>query len=360
MDQTLVRGEQAKLVPALTTDVRDSRPALRVRISTRFLLGIYSILPICLLAMVVDYLFWGGSLLRTLSTSPAQIFAFQLLFGTPHIIASSVILVTNSDYWRAYRVRLALLTLFIMVFFGVGSLFISYEVFVAVVGTVTILHVIKQQVGIGKGLCRLSGRVYDVWGWTLIVTGSLLYYPLYTGNNFAPVTANLVHGALCALSAIAITLTLACHRRIKSVTGRLYLWANTLMILQSVLFYALGYPFLSVLGPRLIHDITAFTFYVAHDVNRHGTKPQNLLYRLASKLGLNIYWVCPVMAVLLTYLIGRFADPVVQFLVVQVLGYSLPYGAGFLIFGYLGLLHYYTEAFTWRHGSPYRRYVAFA
>jgi hypothetical protein len=31
---------------------------------------------------------------------------------------------------------------------------------------------------------------------------------------------------------------------------------------------------------------------------------------------------------------------------------------GFL--GYLGMMHYYMESFTWKSGSPYRKYIAFA
>ena len=354
--QGLGAGVRAETAPA--SIARDSGLAPRVAISARFLLGIYAILPLCLLVMFLDQLFWGGTLFHALPRSPQRYFFFQLLFGTPHIIASSVLLATNSDYLRAYRVRLVLLTLIILVFFGVGSLFIPYWVFLVLVGVLTILHVLKQQVGIGKGLCRLSGRLYDAWGWTLMVLGSILFYPLYSGNEFSPAVADLIHGVLWALSALTVVLTFACHRRIASGMGRLYLWANALMVLQSALFYARGYSFLAILGPRLVHDMTAFTFYVVHDVNRHGAKPQNLLYRLASKLGLGIYWVCPAVAVLLTYLLVRFADPVAQFLVTPVLGYSLPYGASFLLAGYLGLLHYYTEAFTWRQGSPYRRHVA--
>jgi len=249
-------------------------------------------------------------------------------------------------------------TLLILVFFGVGSLFIPFEVFLAIVGALTVLHVLKQQVGIGKGVCRLSGPVYTAWGWTLIVLGSILYYALYSGRRFSPETLALIHGVLWGLAALAVVLTIACHRHIPTALGRLYLWANTLMGIESLVFYVQGYPFLAILGPRLVHDLTAFTFYVAHDVNRHGSRPQNLLYRLASKLGLGVFWVCPALAVLLTYLIGRFADPVAQLFATRVLGYNLPYAASFLIVGYLGLLHYYTEVFTWRHGSPYRRYIA--
>jgi hypothetical protein len=81
------------------------------------------------------------------------------------------------------------------------------------------------------------------------------------------------------------------------------------------------------------------------------------LYRLARKLRLGVYWVGPALALLLTYLIGRYIDPLAHLVIAPVLGYDLPYAASFLIVGYLGLLHYYTEAFTWRKGSPYRQHV---
>jgi hypothetical protein len=342
---------------APTSLMREPPRAPRVKISARFLLGIYAVLPLCLLAMLLDRYFWGGTIVRHLPTTPESFFIFQLLFGTPHIIASSVLLLSNGEYVRAYGLRLVLITLVILAFFGIGSLFIPYDVFLAIVGALTVLHVLKQQVGIGKGICRLSGGVYEVWGWTLIASGSILYYTLYAGGDFSAETTRWIHRVLWTLSALTVILTLVCHVRIATPLGRLYLWANTVMGLQSALFYAEGYSFLAILGPRLVHDLTAFTFYVAHDVNRHGAVPQNWLYRAASKLGLGIYWVCPMVAVLLTYLISRFSDPAAEWVTAR-FGYHLPYLASFLIVGYLGLLHYYTEVFTWRHGSPYRRHIA--
>ena len=356
IDQNVDAGGRAESAPA--SDGRDSRPAARVTISARFLLGIYAIVPLCLIAMVLDRLFFAESLFRALPTSPESFFYFQLVFGTPHIIASAVILAANTDYLRAFWLRLVLFTILLLMFFGIGSLYIPYESFLAIVGAVTVLHVIKQQVGIGKGLCRRAGWVYDAWGWTMVVFGSILYYAVYTSHDLSGLTAAWIHGTLWTLAALVLALTLVCHPRIPTSMGRLYLWANAVMVLQSGLFYKQGYLFLAILGPRLVHDLTAFTFYVAHDVNRHGAQPQNLLYRLASKLGLGIFWVCPAIAVLLTYLIDRFADPVAQLVVTPVLGYNLPYAASFLIVGYLGMLHYYTEAFTWRQGSPYRQHVA--
>ena len=30
------------------------------------------------------------------------------------------------------------------------------------------------------------------------------------------------------------------------------------------------------------------------------------------------------------------------------------------LLGYLALMHYYTEVFTWKQDSPYRRFIAFS
>ena len=242
-------------------------------------------------------------------------------------------------------------------FFGLGSLVLSFDVFLAIVGSVTILHVIKQQVGIGKGICRVSGWVYDAWGWTLVLFGSIMYFIIFTSYGISSDVRFWVHGILGMLAVIAFLLSVVCHSRCGTFKGRLYLWANTVMVLQSWLFYAEGYSFLAILGPRLVHDLTAFTFYVAHDVNRHGVTPRNWLYKLASKFRLGVFWVCPAFAVLLTYLIGEYADPLAEFVTDRFLGYQLPYTISFLLVGYLGLLHYFSEAFTWRSESPYRQHI---
>ncbi len=358
MERTVI-DRSATAITAADPLARRPLPA-RVTITASFLLAIYAIVPLCSLAMLFDMLVWGGTLFRALPTSPESFFIFQLIFGTPHIIASSVILATNRAYLGHYWLRLLLFSLFLLLFFGVGSMFIPYEVFLAVVGAATVLHVIKQQVGVGKGICRLNSWVYDAWGWTLIVFGSLLYYAIYSDHGFSAEIGAWVNGVLYGLAGIALVLAGICHFRITTTKGRLYLWANAVMALQSGLFYAEEYSFLAILGPRLVHDLTAFTFYVAHDVNRHGKHPQNVLYWLASKLGLGVYWVCPVIAVLLTFLIGRYLDPLADLAMTPVLGYSPAYGASFVIVGYLGMLHYYTEVFTWKHGSPYRQHVAMA
>jgi len=337
--------------PVAATPVR--KAAVRLVIPARFLLSIYAILPLCLAAMFADRHLWGGTLLRSMPDSPEQVFFFQLIFGTPHIIGSAVILAGNTEYLRFYWLRIVLFTLGILVFFSIGNLYLPYEVMFGLVGAATVLHVIKQQVGVGRGMARASGPLYTVWGWTLVVFGSILYYAVYADEGFTPQTADRVNGVLAGLGTLALALTLACHTRIAGGLGRMYLWGNAVMVLQSGVFYWQGYPFLAILGPRLIHDLTAFTFYVAHDVNRHTEHPRGGLYRWAAKLGLGVWWVCPTTAVLLTYVLGKYLDPLTAWV-----GLDLPYSASFIFIGYLGLLHYYTEAFTWRKDSPYRAHFA--
>jgi hypothetical protein len=40
-------------------------------------------------------------------------------------------------------------------------------------------------------------------------------------------------------------------------------------------FYSQQYYFLAILVPRLVHDATAYVFYVTHDYNKHHSHPGN-------------------------------------------------------------------------------------
>jgi hypothetical protein len=46
----------------------------------------------------------------------------QILFGTPHIMASSAILATHSEYVRTYGLRVLVFSLILLVFFGGGGI----------------------------------------------------------------------------------------------------------------------------------------------------------------------------------------------------------------------------------------------
>lgn len=100
-------------------------------------------------------------------------------------------------------------------------------------------------------------------------------------------------------------------------------------------------PIFVVLIPRVIHDVTAFVFYIAHDHNRNLGVSQNAFYALfrPSKIP--------------TYVVGLLVAIVIANVFTEMPG--LGYGASIV----LGLLffHYYSEGIIWKRKSIDRRFV---
>jgi hypothetical protein len=328
-------------------------------ISFRLLLGIYWILPVCLAVCLADRFAFGSALQRALPRSPGQFFLFALFFGTPHIVASNVILATNAEYFRLYRRRLLLLTVGLAVFFAVGNLTLPYSVLYALVATVTIVHVVRQQIGIGGAAGRPEGAAYAAWGILLVLSSVVVYNAIFLSRAFTAGQLRWVDRSILVFSPAILVAAVLSHARVPSRTGKYFLWANTAMTLVSFSFYLQGYPLFAVVAPRVIHDVTAFVFYVAHDHNRHLEGPRNALYALLAKARVGAVVAVPALAVLVTWFLDKRADLWLGFLTDHVLEprYSRAIAFGFV--GYLGLVHYYTEALTWKADSPYRRYIHF-
>jgi len=130
----------------------------QLTVSFRLLLGLYAIIPLCLLLQLFDGWFWQGFLQQSLPSSPKQFLLFQIIFGTPHIVASSILLAGNTEYLKFYKLKIILMTVAIITVFGVGSLFIPYKAFYVTVAAWTVYHVLKQQLGVGRSLYRLPDR----------------------------------------------------------------------------------------------------------------------------------------------------------------------------------------------------------
>ncbi len=328
----------------------------RLTLSLRGLLGIYAIIPVCALLFAIDRLALGGAIRDALPRNPDHLFVYGLLFGWPHIVASNLILFGNAEYRRAYRTRVLVASAIIVAFFGVGTVVLPYEVLAAVAATITIIHVLKQQIGIGAGAARLAGRLYPLWGWTGIATGVVLYNALYLDGDLDRY-AGALDATAYGLAGVVLALAIACDQRITTGLGRAFLWGNTAMILVPVGLHATGYDIFALAVPRIIHDTTAFAFYVAHDHNRHGAAPANPLYRVAARLPGGVYWLAPVLAVAVAFLLERHGDRAFHLVTGGALAASYPQIISLGLLGYLAMLHYYTEAFTWKAGSPYRRFI---
>ncbi len=345
---------------APSLDLTQQNSQYQLAVSFRFLLSLYAIVPLCVLIQLIDQYGFASQLRDMLPSSPSHFVLFQLLFGTPHIIASNLLLISHPEYLHTYKTKLLGMTVFIIAFFGIGSLFIPYTVLYIITACWTVYHVLKQQHGIAKSVCQLSGKAFYLQLWLSISAGIFIYLGVFMKNSLSPEQAQWVLWTAAGLSLALLLSTAIVQHTVPSRFGKWFLWANTLLILGSFYVYAQQYYFLAILMPRLVHDISAYSFYVTHDVNRHAKGADTGLYRLAQSWGVPVAVVLPVLSFVLTYLLQAYGDDLVN-LITQTLFATQIYKAVTLgLIGYLALMHYYTEAFVWAKGSPLRRYIYFA
>lgn len=332
----------------------------RLPVSFRFLLSLYGIVPLCLCVVWLDKFGFHHALRDMLPSSPGHFLLFQVLFGTPHIIASNLLLFSHTDYVLTFKNKLVGMTLFIALFFGVGSLFIPYQTLYIISACWTVYHVLKQQHGVAKAVCRLPNWAFYLQLWLSIGAGIFMYMGIFLKNSLEQDEAALVLQIATVLT-LALTLsTVVCQKQVHSKLGVMFLWANTLLVAVSLFVYSQQYYFLAILIPRLVHDMTAYSFYISHDVNRHGDNPQNGLFRMAARCHFPVALVLPLLSFLLTYLLQVYGDDMVN-AILQTLFSTQIYKAVTLgLIGYLALMHYYTESFVWAAGSPLRRYIRFS
>lgn len=341
--------------PSISANIPDNPLA----VSFRLIIGLYSIIPICLLLYWADQTLWNHFLQEQLPSSPGHFLLFQILFGTPHIIASSILLVTNKDYLQVFQRKILLMSGFIILFFGVGSLFIPYKILYIISACWTVFHVLKQQHGIGKGICRLPSHAFYLLLGLSVAAGIAIYMGIFLKNSLTQNQADGLKTIASGLTLILIFATVYSQRFIATTFGKAFMWANTLLIVSSFFLYSQQYYFLAILIPRLVHDATAYFFYVVHDYNKHHKQPQNWLYQLTSRVHLPIYIVLPVLSFMLTYLLQAYSDELINWISLTLFGTKVYKAITLGLLGYLALMHYYTESFMWTADSPLRRYIRF-
>lgn len=336
------------------------KPISTMAVSFRFLLGLYLVIPVCLILQLVDQYFLDYTIRDALPSSPGHFLLFQLLFGTPHIIASSLLLLTHPDYLKVFQKRLLFMSVFIATFFGVGSLFIPYKALYIITACWTVYHVLKQQHGIAKAVCRLPALAFNLQVAISVAGGCLIYLGVFLHNSLSPEQAELILTISMLMSIALFFSSLWCMRFINNAQGFWFLWANTLLVVVSYYFLSQQYFFMAILIPRLVHDISAYSFYVSHDYNRHNSViDTHCLYSFVKKLRIPVVVVLPVLSFLLTYLLQAYGDDFINLIMRTLFATEIYKAITLGLFGYLALMHYYSEAFIWSAGSPVRQYIFF-
>jgi hypothetical protein len=266
---------------------------------------------------------------------------------------------SNVEYLKFYKLKIILMTVAIAAFFGIGSLFIPYLVFYVLVACWTVYHVLKQQHGVARGICHLPAWAFYLLLWLSVAAGIVVYILIFLKNTLdTQQTEWLKHAAAGLCIGLALS-TVLCQRYVATSFGKLFLWANTLLVLSSFYLYIQQYYFLAILVPRLVHDATAYVFYVTHDYNKHYQHPQNFIYRYAARCNVHVFVVLPAISFVLAFALQNYGDAAVNLITNSIFGIESRKVITVGLLGYLALMHYYTEAFTWKQGSPYRRFIAF-
>lgn len=344
---------------AQTLPIQELPEVRKLAVSFRLLLGLYAIIPLCVLLYFLDTWFWYGALRESLPTRPNHLLLFQVLFGTPHIIASSIVLFSDREYLKVYQSKLLAMTLVLAIFFGVGSLFIPYRAFYVMVAAWTVYHVLKQQHGVARGVCYLPNWAFYLLLWLCVSAGLFIYIGIFLNNSLDVQQVfwiKTIAGTLCAGLLVS---AVYCQRYVNTALGQWFLWSNVLLVVGSFYFYSQEYYFFAILMPRLVHDATAYIFYVTHDYNKHYQHPQNFIYRVAEKCRISIFVVLPLVSLLLAFVLQTYGDAMVGHITRVFFGTEIRQVVTLGLIGYLSLMHYYTEAFTWKHGSPYRQFISF-
>jgi hypothetical protein len=318
------------------------------KISRSLLLGLYSIIPIAVAVVLLDIFFFNGALKGKLPHSPDDLLVFAVFFNLPHIVASSLCF-ADVEYLKYYRLRIIapiLIVLGSLVFFP--TLFLN-PVFSAAVYLWTVIHVIGQQFGMIRLMGKNSSKLLGLWKWVAIALGAVVYFGTYVSGAQIGHTDEWVRKATLlggwTLAVPFSWLAWKIYSKAESELGKRSVLGNFAMMLSVVVLYQLGYSFFLVLIPRVIHDLSAFIFYTAHDLNRNRFHTPNLVYRALRATGLPMRLLSPSIAIAI-------ALPLTYYYHRDVIW---AYKAAIA----LTLFHYYTDRFVWKNGSPLRQSISF-
>jgi hypothetical protein len=314
----------------------------RLHISYNTLLAIYGVLPLFALVIFCDELLLDKALQGILPSNPYTWRLITIFLVYPHIIASTLTLF-EEDYLSFYKNDIAkALTIALSLTFGL-PLIASAQTQFLVLASYTVYHVMTQQVGIAAIMWGKPTKSFRLWKWLLLGQSLIAYIVIYSesGTVFG-FTGDVVYGLIILFFPLFAFLTYRLTQRSETRPGAYYLWANCFMVLFVTYCLTQNYHFFAILGPRIIHDLSAFVFYVTHDHNRNRLASKNMIYRFFSSR-IPIVLIGPMLAIALANLI---------------LSFEVHYWpARFLLA--ISFFHYGLEGFIWKRGSRHRNALAF-
>lgn len=313
-------------------------------VSPRLILAVYAIIPLAVLVIAVDYLFFDLRLNAALPNTPDDMGWLNVFFMLPHVLAS-VFTFADREYLSAYSGRLVGSSLAFTAGIVVVPALFGLSVMVLLLALYTAYHQVAQQTGIASIVARHRSGLNTAWKWLCLVAlvavfVASLIEPALRQKMYAAAPAlyiGLITGGVTALVVVAVLVA----RQSRTASGRVLVGANTGMILMQGVFFAFGFHFFMILIPRLVHDITAFAFYVTHNMNRNRREAHNVVVRALRPTRLPEYLLTPVLAIAASIALSQL----------------VPKEALLFIVAFLALFHYYWEGVMWKNGAPHRQFI---
>lgn len=308
-------------------------------ISTRGLLAVYLVIPLIVLVILLDHYLFGNVLRKILPHQPEQLLWYTLLFNGPHFFASFFTF-ADKEYLTYYKRKLMF---GIPVIVGLAFLLPNYSLDITIIYLVlyTMYHNVSQQTGVTSIVMKYGGPIVTSWRYLNIFLGLYLYMLVYP-SPLSALVRSYAHGVVPVLLFASLILTYFITKKSQTKEGKYYAWGTALIGGVGTLAFTLGYPFFVATTLRIVHDLTAFIFYIVHDQNRNREVMHNLIYRyILPSTSLFIVGI-PVLAVALTYI----AQGGTNAMVIQA-------------FAIIAVAHFYIEGFMWKNGTPHRREVTF-
>jgi hypothetical protein len=314
--------------------------ALPIRRAT--LMAIYGVVPLVVLLWLADATLGGGALQRWLPSSPVNWPVYGLVFGMPHICASLVgLLDARVVRYHARSLAASVAVSALAAWAVVGLLDEAWGQRLMVVWTM--FHVLGQQTGLalaGAGPSAAGTHLGMAWRHGLALGGGTLALALggETGAGGLVRTPGewVVASGVLLLAAWPLAVWLQRRADQAGGDGRMVL-ATQAMCFTSWWLTAQDYPLLAVLVPRLVHDGTAFYFYIQH-AGSPAAGGNALLARLR---GLPVWHKAGMVPLGIGLALGLSLLPAAASIAATV-------------------LHYCIEARLWRQGSPMRAGLRFA
>jgi hypothetical protein len=320
-------------------------PKIAYETTSNMLLMPYLVMPVAILIVIIDQLFLGQWIKHHFITTPETQYLYLTFFNL-HIMASTITFV-DMEYLRHYWRRLMLFSVLICAVIMPFAHPQGNDVFNLIFVAWTAVHTTGQQFGLIRLMGLKQTPLHTVWKWLAILVSMLVYCSYFSLYFITPEGRHYIQIFMWAALFLFLSLSYGAYKPAHTPMLKLYILGNIAAVVLSVALYSIYYSLLAVLMGRVIHDVSAFIFYILHDMNRNRTKARNIFFRAFRFTHIPIYVLGPLGAFLLAYPISYFS-------------FFHPQEIMYKIFAFLAMMHYCTDSSVWKKGSPHRDYIRVA